>query len=178
MYRRQPRLPVAAMTGIRSAQRYQSEGTYTIALSGALEEAYTRARHVQEQQKRKDKKRRDAGRHENDPGDLTRGTLAMFWQPTAGFYEDEAGKLFTPEDKGEAALLPQKLQNRWTGPHRIVAACQCNDHRYILHMPARKVVKANINRLREFRPWTIDCPTTDTATSRGPEPGDTEEADR
>jgi transposase InsO family protein len=176
-YGRQPRLPVAAMTGVRSDQRFQSEGEYTLVLSGALEEAYTRARQAQEQQKRKDKTRRDAGRHENEPGDLPRGALAMYWQPTAGFYEDEAGKLFTPVDKGEAALLPQKLQNRWTGPHRVVAACQCNDHRYILHMPARKVVKANINRLREFRPWTIDCPTTDTATTRGPASSNTDEAD-
>ena len=140
---REPRLPLESMLGVHTPATFDDEEKYMTHLSTTLREAYAHAQSAQARVKARDKARRDARQHDITQHDIVRGDMVMYWEPVRSPFGDRAA----------ADQLPQKLLNRWSGPHRVLASCGCGLHRHVIHVKRRGVVKAHVNRLSLFRPY-------------------------
>jgi hypothetical protein len=151
-------MPLEAQLGLGDQQRFASEDEYALVLSRSLEEAYSHARVTQQLRRDKDKAARDnlmpmpngkPGRYTVD--NLCKGALCMLWEPEVRV--KEAGK------------VPKKWEYLYTGPHRVYDACSCGNHRWIVHQRRRKLVKTNVNRLLEWKPYTDKHLFTDSPSA-------------
>ena len=83
------------------------------------------------------------------------GDYVLYWQPGS----DKSSSSNATIDKEEPLVLPNKWTNRWTGPHRIRG--RHNDNLYeFVHCKTGEVIKAHVNRLCIFHPWSDDLPST------------------
>jgi hypothetical protein len=140
MYGRHPRLPVEAQLNIGDLDKFENEDAYVTKLTARLAEAYETARLTQTKRKEYDRLRRDAKDNRTEILSMIKGDWVMLFEPELRI--KEAGK------------VPRRLEYTYSGPHLVYTVCDDPTHRIIIHQRKRKLVKANVNRLREWHPYS------------------------
>ena len=106
MFGRQARLPAEVMLGFDAETGHKDEAEYALKLSEALTEAYTSARRQQGRRERQRAKKRDKSlKLTEDTNAFPKGGWVMFWERPP-----------RPKQSEEAPKIPQKLENRYSGP--------------------------------------------------------------
>lgn len=169
LYGREPRIPILAQLGMGDQARFTSQESYGQQLMNAMREAYANVRERQQIARLKDKNRRDGIDEDGNPRLRTSemnlmkpGSLAMFWEP---------------EKRVKSDKKPRKLEFRYTGPWRVHRECECKLHRWIIHTGREKIIKVNVNRLREFTPWDTEHIFTDPKNDDNDEPAHESDTD-
>ena len=151
VYGRRPLLPDDIMYGVE-AKMFKDEQDCNISCSQWMADAYRQVITNQAKMAETNRLRReDMAVHVT----YSRGESVLYWQPS----KPESNRPETDENLLALQTTPKKWSSAWTGPHEVVE--QFNGNTYdIRSADTGEIIRANVNRLARFSPWSPGLPST------------------
>ena len=87
------------------------------------------------------------------------GDSVLYWQPGIGLSQNDAPPRQHDAEVTPVNTTPKKWSNKWSGPHEVVRS-EGGNHYIIRHCHTAQDIKAHVNRLCAFYPWSDDLPST------------------
>ena len=159
LYGRQPRLPEDIMLGT-PVETYADEEDYKIRASKWMAEAYKMVLQSQARMAERNRLTRDDNASYVA---FKKGDQILYWQPAPAEHKQSQAEPAIGRKTTQVAdhhdKAPSKFALKWSGPHVITESVEEN-HYVFQHSLTGASIKAHVNRLCRFNPWSDDLPST------------------